>query len=167
MAEVADFRPGRYPQAMAPEPGKPKVVISSSQNAMRVPRKKLTRLIAFVARQERAAIAEVDLAVVGSDEMASLNRRFLGRPQPTDVLSFDLSNAGDEAISVQLIVCGDMAVQYCRAHGIGPQRELMLYVVHGLLHLLGYEDKTAGGSARMHSRQEEILNAFLNRLRIA
>ena len=143
--------------------GQPIVQISSSQTAMRVPRKRIAELIPFVAKQEGVRLAEVDLAVVDSGEMASLNRRYLSHAGDTDVLSFDLSDAGKLGISAQLIVCGDVAVRQAAAHGQGRQRELMLYVVHGLLHLMGYEDKSVRGSARMHAREDEILSAFSNR----
>ena len=139
---------------------RPKVTISSSQTALRVPRKRLTELVAFVARSEGAAIAEVDLAVVNRDEIASLNRRYLRRAGPTDVLSFDLSDADDEGICAQVIVCGDLAAAQAPEHGLTPRRELMVYVIHGLLHLMGYEDDSVRGAARMHARQDELLEAF-------
>ncbi len=145
---------------MSPRKPAPKVAISSSQTALRVPRKRLTELVAFVARQERAKIAEVDLAVVNSDEISSLNRRYLRHPGPTDVLSFDLSDAGREGICAQIIVCGDVAAAQGRLHGLTPQRELMVYVIHGLLHLMGYEDESRRGVARMSARQDELLTAF-------
>ncbi len=138
----------------------PKILISSSQKALRVPRKKLAALMEFVARQEGIRLAEVDLAVVDSRQIASLNRNYLRHAGPTDVLSFDLSEADGQGIRSQLVVCGDVAVRQAQTHGQAPQRELMLYVVHGLLHLMGYEDQTVRGAARMHAREEEILEAF-------
>ena len=152
-----------YPEGMSPEPRKPKVLISSSQTAMRIPRMKLTELIAFVARQESARIAEVDIAVVGTDEMASLNRRYLHQASPTDVLSFDLSEADGEGICAQLVICGDVAVAQAHRRNLSPQRELMLYVVHGLLHLMHYEDRSVRGAARMHDREAEILDVFCSK----
>lgn len=139
---------------------RPKVTISSSQTALRVPRKRLTELVAFVARSEGAAIAEVDLAVVNRDEITSLNRRYLRHTGPTDVLSFDLSDADREGICAQVIVCGDLAAAQAPEHGLTPQRELMVYVIHGLLHLMGYEDDSVRGAARMHAHQDELLEAF-------
>ena len=139
---------------------KPIVRISSSQSDLRVPRKKLAELVAFVARQEGAAIAEVDIAVVGGEEMASLNRRYLHRSEATDVLSFDLSDATEKGLCAQLVVCAEAAVKHARAQGLRPQWELIRYVVHGLLHLMGYDDETAPASARMHAREDEILSGF-------
>ena len=95
---------------MAPRKGQPKVLISSTTTALRVPRKRLSELIRFVAADEGARLAEVDLAVVTGPQMAALNRRYLDRSGPTDVLSFDLTESGERGLSAQLIVCGETAV---------------------------------------------------------
>ena len=140
----------------------PTVRICSSQTSLRVPRRKIANLVAFVARTERAAVGDVDIAVVGADEMARLNRRYHGYAGPTDVLSFDLSDAGDATLSAQIIVCSDVALEEAAKRHLRPQRELLLYVVHGLLHLLGYDDTSGAKARRMHARQGELLDAFLS-----
>jgi len=141
----------------------PKVAISSAQKAIRVPRKRIAELAAFVAKAEGCRIGDVDIAVVDSARMAELNRRYLRHAGATDVLSFDLSEPQSAGLSVQLIVCGDLAVTEAAARGLRPADELMLYVVHGLLHVMGYEDQSVGGSAGMQARQEELLEQFLAR----
>lgn len=150
---------------MAKRKPAPIVRISSTQSALRVPRKKLAKLIEFTSEQEGATLAELDLAVVAENEMADLNYDYLRHSGATDVLSFDLSDAAEGKIGIcaQLVICGEVAVRQGRAHGLTPQRELMLYVVHGLLHLMGYEDKSIRGAARMHAREDEILDAFTKR----
>jgi probable rRNA maturation factor len=145
------------------ESPEPKVTISSSQTALRVPRKRIEGLVAFVAREEAVRIAEVDLAVVDAEEIARLNRRWVGHRGETDVISFDLSD--DEAagaLSCQLIVCGDVAVRQAGHRGLKKTHELMLYVVHGLLHLTGWDDRDVRAAARMHARQEELMAKFLH-----
>lgn len=137
------------------------MAIASSQRAVRVPRKRIGELVGFVARAEGARIAAVDVAVVTAAEIAALNRRYLRHAGPTDVLSFDLSDADRAGLSAQIVVCGELAAAEARTRGIGPQRELLLYVVHGLLHLIGYEDDSVLGAARMRARQEELLDEFL------
>jgi probable rRNA maturation factor len=144
---------------------KPKVLISSAQRAVRVPRKKIAELVGLVARREGVRVAEVDLAVVAADEIAALNRRYLGHGGATDVLSFDLSEAGRGGLSIQLVICGDVTAAQAAARGLAVQRELLLYVVHGLLHQMGYEDSSIRGAAKMHARQEELLEEFLHRSR--
>ena len=128
---------------------------------MRVPRKRIAKLIAFVARQEGVRIAEVDLAVVGRSRIAAVNRRWLAHAGATDVISFDLSDERSEGLVAQLIICGDLAAAQGRLRGTGPQRELMLYVVHGLLHLTGHDDTSVRAATKMHARQDELLECFL------
>jgi probable rRNA maturation factor len=135
------------------------VLISSSQRAVRVDRARLARLLRFVARKEGFRLGQIDLAVVGKDEITSHNRRWLRHAGATDVLSFDLSEGG--GLSGQLIVCGDVAAEQAHLRGLPAQEELMLYVVHGLLHLCDYDDQTVRGAARMHAREEELLREFL------
>jgi probable rRNA maturation factor len=144
---------------------KPVVSISSAQRAVRVPRQRIAALVEFVARRERLRLAEVDLAVVSAGQIASLNRRYLAHRGATDVLSFDLSESGRGGLCVQLVVCGDVAVAQAAARGLSSQRELMLYVVHGLLHQMGYDDSSIRGAAKMHARQEQLLAEFFHRRR--
>ena len=142
---------------MVPRTTKPKVTISSSQNALRVPRRKIADLIDLTARLEDVAIHEVDVAVVDDSQIAALNRRYLRRPGPTDVLSFDMGEPGASGLCAQIVVCAQVAVAEARRRRTGPQAELMLYVLHGLLHLLGYDDLADDDAERMHARQDEIL----------
>lgn len=145
---------------------KPAVLLSVERpSAMRIPRRELIELVEFVGLVEGAGLAQVDLAVVGSLRMADLNRRYLRHRGPTDVLSFDLSEQDRTRICAQLIICADVAVRQAKRYGTSARRELLLYVVHGLLHLLGYDDSTSAGSARMRQRQEQILRDFLRRRR--
>ena len=145
----------------------PVVRISSDQRTLRVPRKRITNLVRFLALRERARIVEVDLAVVSARRIASLNRTWLGHRGPTDVISFDLTDPGEDGLWAQLVVCADVAARQGPRHGQSAQRELLLYVTHGLLHLLGYDDQTPANAAGMHARQEQLLAAFYREERAA
>ena len=140
--------------------GGPKVAICSTQRAMRVPRKAIAELVTRVAEAEGCCVADADVAVVDAARMAELNRRYLRHAGATDVLSFDLSEAPTAGLSVQIIVCGDVAVAEAAARGIPARDELLLYVIHGLLHVMGYEDQSVRGAARMRARQDELLAEF-------
>ncbi|OPX23750.1 MAG: rRNA maturation RNase YbeY [Planctomycetales bacterium 4484_123] len=136
------------------------MLICNRQRAVRVFRERLCRLVRFVARAEGVPLALVDLAVVGKAEMAGLNRRYLRRSGTTDVLSFDLSEPHRPGLSAQIVVCGEVAAEEARRRGLRPQQELMLYVIHGLLHLMGYDDETTSAAEKMHRREEELLARF-------
>ncbi len=135
----------------------PTVAIASTQQAVRVPRKRIAELVARLARQEGVRLAHVDVAVVTGREMAALNRRYLGCTGATDVLSFDMSDELSDGLVAQIIVCGNVAARQAPRHGNCAARELLLYVVHGLLHLTGYDDTTPALAAEMHARAERLL----------
>jgi len=141
------------------------VSISSKTRYMRVPRKRLFALCEYISRNSERHIHDVDIAVVDSTEISACNKRYLGSIGPTDVISFDLAERPDRPLSAQLIVCGQVAVKEAAGRRHGVQRELMLYVVHGLLHLLGYDDRKPSDAAEMYLKQEHMLDDFLREYR--
>jgi probable rRNA maturation factor len=138
------------------------VRISSDQAAIRVPRMRIAELVRFVARREKARVEEVDVAVVSARRIAAINHEFLGRRKITDVLSFDLSDSPDGPLFAEIVVCGEVAARQALLRGHGPRRELLLYVAHGMLHLLGYDDRNQTAADRMHRREEQLLDEFLD-----
>ncbi len=129
---------------------------------MRVPRKKIAGLVAFITAREGVSVSDLDVAVVDRRRIAALNRRYLGRTGPTDVLSFDLAEGSGKPISAQIVVCGPVAADRARRRGLSVHRELLLYVAHGLLHLIGYEDNSRRAAAELSAREEDLLRAFLH-----
>ena len=85
--------------------------------------------------------------------MAVLHRKFLGQSGPTDVLTFQ---HGEIFISVET------ARRQARAFGNSLIRELELYIIHGLLHLHGFDDQTSGEARKMGKAQEKILRGTLS-----
>jgi probable rRNA maturation factor len=120
----------------------------------------LTQLVRFVAQAEGQRLGQIDLAIVGKSEITAHNRRWLRHDRATDVISFDLSGE-TPGLCGQLIVCGEVAAEQAGLRGLPARQELMLYVVHGLLHLMGYDDDAIRAAAKMHAREEELLREFL------
>jgi probable rRNA maturation factor len=101
-----------------------------------------------------------------------MNRRYRGYDRPTDVLSFALQDQMPEAPPMPLapgqpvllgdvIISIDTAERQANALGISLEQELALLTVQGILHLLGYEDETEAGAARMRVREQAVLGASL------
>lgn len=87
----------------------------------------------------------VSVAVIGDAEMHALNRTYLDHDYPTDVLSFLLdSDSGSGTIEGEVVVSQDTANASANSFGWSPENELVLYVIHGLLHLTGMDDATPG-----------------------
>jgi probable rRNA maturation factor len=142
---------------------RPIITILSEQSALRVPRRTIASLVDFVASREKVRFACVDVLVVDDDAMSTHNWTYLKHRGTTDVISFDLSEPGDRALTAQLIVSAETARRVGPDNGLSPQTELLLYVLHGLLHVIGYDDQTPEDRARMTARQESLLADFRGR----
>jgi probable rRNA maturation factor len=109
----------------------------------------------------RCALAEMSVALVGDRRMAALHERFLGIAGPTDVLTFDLARVARGRVTAgEVVVCVPHALREARRRGIRPRDEVLLYALHGMLHLCGYDDRTDRGFVNMHRREDQILRAL-------
>jgi probable rRNA maturation factor len=121
---------------------------------------KLRMLVRSICKQFGVSRAVVSVGIVDDDEMRKLNKRFLNRAGTTDCLSFDLSDETEPARVFDLIVNGELAAREAARRGHSARAELALYVVHGLLHQLGFDDATVEQAERMHRIEDEILQHF-------
>ena len=107
----------------------------------------------------RSPLRELSLALVGDGRMSQLHHQFMGITGPTDVLTFPLdADARGRTISGEVVVCVPEARRQARARGTEARREVLLYALHGLLHLDGLDDRTAPGFRRMHATEDRILS---------
>ena len=104
-------------------------------------------------RTDLRRLNEIFIWLISDRRMARLHRKFLGQSGPTDVLTFQ---HGEIFISV------DTAGRHARAFGNSLMRELKLYIVHGLLHLHGFDDQTPAQAGKMKTVQEKILRGALS-----
>lgn len=112
---------------------------------------------------------ELSIAIVDDATMSRLHARHLDDPSTTDVLTFDLRDEPFEGVPEagvfppvdgELVLCLDEARRRSGERGHSTDRELLLYAVHGLLHLLGYDDRDAEAGSRMHEKEDELLEAI-------
>jgi len=123
---------------------------------------KVREAIRATLRRHGAVRARISVAMVNDAAMTRLNRKHLGRNGPTDVLSFDLRDTTDEetAIDGEIVMSVETAVKESRRRGHVVEAELALYAVHGILHLLGYDDQRKADATRMHAMEKEILSSI-------
>ncbi len=106
--------------------------------------------------REGVTTACISLAVVGGGVIHAINRRFLDHDYPTDVISFRL-NEDRSRLEGEVVASMDAAAENARTLGGTIEDELLLYVVHGVLHLLGYDDLDPSPRATMRRRERDIL----------
>lgn len=113
-------------------------------------------LVRFVARARRAAGLKdaVDVLVTSNAEMRSLNQRFLGKDKATDVLSFPAAPDNPrKKFAGEIAISAEMAAQNARALGHSAAHEVKILVLHGILHLRGYDHERDHGQMALRERQ--------------
>lgn len=130
--------------------------ITNRQTAMPVDERQLDRAARLVLADHGPRTVEVSVAVVDNPMIHELNRRFLEHDYPTDVLSFVLEDQ-PERLEGDVIISADMAAAEAGAHDMSPENELLLYLIHGILHLVGFDDKTPAQSREMRSAEQRYL----------
>lgn len=133
------------------------VAISNLQRRSRISSPRLRavarRALAALGRADR----EVHVTVVDDRRIRALNARYLGKRRATDVLAFDLAAPGPARLWGEVIISAETAARQARRLGVPLAVELDLLVVHGLLHLAGYDDHEPRRAQRMHERARQIL----------
>ncbi len=139
-----------------------KISVRNAQNHVRINVPSIKRLILQVLKEEKTAGAgEISLCVSDDREIRKVNRIYLGKDCPTDVIAFDLSG-GRTSLYGDIIVSAETACACAREFRTAPAYELYLYIIHGVLHVLGYDDRTKQQRARMHKRELQLLNSLTN-----
>ncbi len=155
--------------ASVPSPCAVEIAVEVPTERLPVPEEQLSEL---VARALSLAGFEggLSLAIVDDARMQQLNRDFHACDAPTDVLAFPLDPLpGTGAFAAEVIVSLDTALREAKERSVEPLAEVLLYVVHGVLHLLGEDDHEPEGAARMHARTLDVLRAlgFENDIRVS
>ena len=101
-------------------------------------------------------LTQVSIALVSDRRIADLHQRFLNQRGPTDVITFQHG---------EIVISAETARRQARAFRTSLEHELGLYIVHGLLHLRGFDDKTAAGAAEMKRVQEKLVGKVDRALR--
>jgi probable rRNA maturation factor len=134
-----------------------RVAIACPQETVIVDRGRMRQVVRAVLEGEGWSDAEISVALVDSATIRQLNQRYLQHDEPTDVLSFPLSEPSAHRLAGELVIGAEVAKAEAERRGHDVQAELALYVVHGILHLCGYDDKDAKSTAQMRARERHYL----------
>ena len=135
------------------------ITVTSVQRSRRVSIARIRRVADRALRALGRRAMDVHVTLVDDPTIRRLNARYLGIRRPTDVLAFDLDGPGPAARLAEVIVSVDTAARQARAVRVPVALEVDLLVVHGLLHLAGYDDDRPAAARRMHRRARAILSS--------
>jgi probable rRNA maturation factor len=114
---------------------------------------------------------DLTLHVVGARKMADLNRLHLGHEGPTDVITLDYranETAGAaNGLAGEIFICAEVAAEQARRFDVTWQEELSRYVIHGILHLSGHDDRRAGERREMKREEARLLRELGGRFRLS
>lgn len=124
----------------------------------KIPEKWVREIIKIVFGKTRISRAEISVAFVGNREIKKLNKQYRKKNKTTDVLSFLYD---DEPLTGEIVICYPRAALQAKEHGWSARQEIKLLLVHGLLHLAGYDHEKSQEEARKMERLQEKILKFL------
>lgn len=134
------------------------IEIADLQKHYEIKRSKVKRAVTEVLSRE-GKDARLSIAFVDNNEIKKLNKRYFDSDEVTDVISFPLSN-NKNFLCGEIIVSVETAVDTAGERSISIEGEIILYIVHGILHLLGYDDDNERDAGIMHKEESKILKVL-------
>ena len=147
-----------HPSVIHPRILDPIVVeLSNTQAHLTIDLAWVQQIVGVVLAAEAIERATLSIGITDNASIRVINARYLTHDWPTDVISFP--DLADEATGLvgELIISAEMAAETAIGIGCDPLDEVALYLVHGLLHLCGYDDQTAADAILIRRREAEIL----------
>jgi probable rRNA maturation factor len=135
------------------------IQVTNEQQTIPVPDERLRLVVRKILDDEGIRHASISIAVVDDCAIHALNRQYLEHDYPTDVLSFLLERDGDR-IEGEIVTSADTALANAEQFGWSAEDELLLYVIHGTLHLAGYDDQSDDARGEMRARERHYLAQF-------
>lgn len=112
----------------------------------------LKRAVNTIAADYGWSEGQISLAIVDDSEIHRVNREFLQHDYPTDVISFDTTET-EGFLEGEIVVSADTAKRIADESGWKPTHELLLYVIHGMLHIVGLNDKSSADTKKMRDAE--------------
>jgi len=132
------------------------VSVENRQKKLRLNPKAISQIAKTVLRREGIKEATLSLVFVSARTIRSYNQRFLQRDYATDVLSFDLSEEG--RLIADIVISTDAVLKNAKRFNQSRAQELSLYIIHGILHLCGFDDHRPSDIKRMRKREEALMS---------
>lgn len=134
-----------------------KIAIHAPQEAVPIDHGRMRAIARAVLEGEGVNDYEISLAFVDNPMIHRLNKQYLDHDEPTDVLTFPYSGANAKKLEGELILGVEVAQEQATERGHDVHTELALYVIHGLLHLCDYDDKSLQDEKVMRERERHYL----------
>ena len=135
-----------------------KVEIANLQKHYKIKDNKIKQVVKEVLGKKSSS-AKLSFAFVDNNEIKRLNKKYFDSDDVTDVIAFPLNNHNN-SLNGEIVVSVETAVDTAIKENVDVEGEIVLYVVHGLLHLLGYSDINREDAIIMHEKESKILKSL-------
>lgn len=131
----------------------------NSQSSLKISVRQAKKVTKAVIEQEGQSCDEVSIYFVDVPMICHLHEQFFQDPSPTDCLSLPMDDEEEHLHRIlgEVFVCPEVALDYATQHQLDPYQETTLYLVHGLLHLMGYDDLTEKERRKMRQAEKRHL----------
>lgn len=134
------------------------ILIKNLQKKIPIDQAKIKRtVLKIISKEGLPKNSEVNLSFISDARIKRLNSLYHGRDSATDVLAFDLGCRGKQRVC-DIYISADTAVRNSRRYSSRPAAELLLYVIHAMLHIAGYDDHKSGDIELMRKKEQVYLN---------
>ena len=140
-----------------------KIEISNQQSLKRINLSQLRKYITKVCTFLHKPSAKISLLLCDNALIKDLNKKFFKKSNPTDVIAFPLKDKFNKDYLGEVVVSVEEAVKVSSKNGVSWSQELVLYIVHGILHLSGYCDKTKKDREKMERKQQKIVDLLFSK----
>jgi probable rRNA maturation factor len=134
------------------------VIVTNAHHWRRFPRKETIRAVNKVLQREKRKIKNVSVVYTDNARIRRINNRFLGHNYATDVVAFQLESS--PGVEGEIYVNLDKARTQAKTYGVTCIEETKRLLIHGLLHVLGYDDSSRSLRSRMARREDAVLRAL-------
>ena len=142
------------------------ISIVNLQKKVSLNEKKIITLVRAILRHEKINKAALSFVFVTDARIKALNKKFLKRAYATDVLAFqgDCCSCDHHGLTGEIVISTDTAIENAGTYQTPLAQEITLYIIHGILHLIGYDDHKAADIKKMRRKEEELLKAAGNKV---
>ncbi len=143
-------------------PKQPVIQISNNLQNPKIATAEVSKLVKRVLQVERISAQGIHIILVDDEYLRRLHREYLDDDTPTDVMTFDLSDDG--GVEGEIYISLDRAKAHAIQFDVSLDAEIARLIIHGLLHLKGYDDSTESRTKEMRERENYYLNKYLLRI---
>ena len=129
------------------------VHVDNQQRALPIKKRTVSRIIKELLSFLQIHCKEISVYFITEEKIAELHDQFFQDPTPTDCISFPI----DDKHLGEIFICPAIAIAYAKKHHLDPFNETVLYLVHGILHLIGYDDLDPKSKRIMRKMEQKCM----------